>query len=325
MNVKKHDIRHLFEYWKNMRRGDKATESTIFMAFIVIMIVFSIIAPNFFSVSNIRNALRQNSALFLIACGQTYVIMLGGIDLSQGNLVGFASVISAYAMLKYGYLAGIIAGLMISILCGAITGGIIVKGNVQPFVAALGMQFIIYGMNLLISGGNPIYNLPEAVSYLGNKSILGIPDALILAIIVGIISHVVLKKTILGRSIYAVGGNRKVSFLSGISPKLIIFIAWLINGLLVGLGSMILMSRVGSGQPALGGTEVQMQSIAAAVVGGNSFDGGKGSIVATLVGTLFIGFLINGLNIMGLNQFIREVIIGIVIISSVIRREAAIA
>lgn len=96
---------------------------------------------------------------------------------------------------------------------------------------------------------------------------------------------------------------------------------WLINGLLVGVGSMILMSRVGSGQPALGGAETQMQSIAAAVVGGNSFDGGKGSISATLIGTLFIAFLINGLNIMGLNQFVREVIMGLVIILSVIRKD----
>ena len=124
---------------------------------------------------------------------------------------------------------------------------------------------------------------------------------------------------------YATGGNKRAAALSVISPRATIFIAWLINGLLVGVGSMILMSRVGRGQPALGGTEVQMQSIAAAIVGGNSFDGGKGSISATLVGTLFIGFLINGLNLMGLNQFAREVVIGVVIIAAVIRKDKATA
>ena len=122
---------------------------------------------------------------------------------------------------------------------------------------------------------------------------------------------------------YAVGGNNQAAHLSGISINKTIMKAWLINGFLVGIGSMILMSRVGSGQPALGGSEVQMQSVAAAVVGGNSFDGGKGSIGATLIGTLFIAFLINGLNIMGLNQFVREVIMGAVIILSVIRKDRA--
>lgn len=313
------------ELWRDMRKGESATQITVFTALLVMIMMFSAVAPNFFTLSNILNALRQNSALFLIACGQTYVIMLAGIDLSQGNLVGLASVISAYAMLRYGFAAGIAAGLAVSTLCGAITGGIIVKGKVQPFVAALGMQFVIYGVNLLISGGNPVYNLPEAVNFIGSRTLLGIPAALILAVIAGTGVHIILKKSMFGRGMYAVGGNNRAAHLSGISPGKTIFIAWMINGFLVGLGSMILMSRVGSGQPALGGTEVQMQSIAAAIVGGNSFDGGKGSIGATLIGTLFIGFLINGLNLMGWNQFAREVVVGIVIIVSVLRKERAAA
>ena len=147
--------------------------------------------------------------------------------------------------------------------------------------------------------------------------------SILIALIVGGAAYVILKKSKFGRGMYAVGGNNQAAHLSGISINKTIMKAWLINGLLVGIGSMILMSRVGSGQPALGGAEVQMQSIAAAVVGGNSFDGGKGSIGATLIGTMFIAFLVNGLNIMGLNQFVREVIMGAVIILSVIRKERA--
>ena len=308
---------------KEMRKGENATQITVLIAFVIMFLVFSVQSSTFYSLSNILNVLRQNSALFLIACGQTYVIMLAGIDLSQGNLIGLSSVVSAYAMLRFGFGVGIIAGLAISILCGAITGFIIVKGNVQPFVAVLGMQFAIYGVNLLISGGNPIYDLPEAVSYIGSESILGIPVSILIAIIVGGAAYIILKKSIFGRGMYAVGGNNQAAHLSGISINKTIMKAWLINGFLVGIGSMILMSRVGSGQPALGGSEVQMQSVAAAVVGGNSFDGGKGSIGATLIGTLFIAFLINGLNIMGLNQFVREVIMGAVIILSVIRKDRA--
>lgn len=309
--------------WKQMRSGENATQMTVFCVFVVMFAVFSFIAPNFLTANNIMNALRQNSALFLIACGQTYVIMLGGIDLSQGYLVGLCSVVSAYTMLRFGFVPGLIAGILVAVLCGAITGTIITRGGVQPFIAALGMNFAIYGVNLLISGGNPIYGLPEAVSILGSGTILGIPDALILAAVVGFLIHILLKRSTFGRGMYAVGGNSRAAFLSGISPKMTTFVAWLINGLLVGLGAMILMSRVGSGQPALGGTETQMQSIAAAVVGGNSFDGGKGSISATLVGVLFIGFLINGLNLLGLNTFVREVIMGIVIIASVVRKTKA--
>lgn len=308
---------------KEMRKGENATQITVMIAFVIMFLFFSFQSATFYSVSNILNVLRQNSALFLIACGQTYVIMLAGIDLSQGNLIGLSSVISAYAMLQFGFGVGILAGLAVSVLCGAITGTIIVKGKVQPFVAALGMQFAIYGVNLLLSGGNPIYNLPEAVSYIGTASILRIPVSILIALIVGGVAYVILKKSKFGRGMYAVGGNNQAAHLSGISINKTIMKAWLINGLLVGIGSMILMSRVGSGQPALGGAEVQMQSIAAAVVGGNSFDGGKGSIGATLIGTMFIAFLINGLNIMGLNQFVREVIMGAVIILSVIRKERA--
>lgn len=308
---------------KEIRQGENATQITVLIAFVVMFLLFSTQSPTFYSITNILNVLRQNSALFLIACGQTYVIMLAGIDLSQGNLVGLSSVISAFVMLRFGWLAGILAGIVVSVLCGAVTGTIIVKGKVQPFVAALGMQFAIYGVNLLISGGNPIYDLPEAVSYIGSRSFLGIPVSILIAAAVGGIAHVVLKKSKFGRGMYAVGGNNRAAHLSGISVDKTILKVWLINGLLVGVGSMILMSRVGSGQPALGGAETQMQSIAAAVVGGNSFDGGKGSISATLIGTLFIAFLINGLNILGLNQFVREVIMGLVIILSVIRKDRA--
>ena len=306
---------------REMRQGENSTQITVLIAFIIMFLFFSTQSSTFYSVTNILNVLRQNSALFLIACGQTYVIMLAGIDLSQGNLVGLSSVISAFVMLRFGFAAGLLAGIMVSVLCGAITGTIIVKGHVQPFVAALGMQFAIYGVNLLLSGGNPIYNLPEAVSYIGNRSVLGIPVSILIAAIVGGIAYIVLKKSKFGRGMYAVGGNNRAAYLSGISVNKTTMKVWLINGLLVGVGSMILMSRVGSGQPALGGAETQMQSIAAAVVGGNSFDGGKGSISATLIGTLFIAFLINGLNIMGLNQFVREVIMGLVIILSVIRKD----
>lgn len=305
--------------FRELKKGENSTQITMLIAFVVMFVLFSTQSGTFYSLSNILNVLRQNSALFLIACGQTYVIMLAGIDLSQGNLVGLCSVISAYAMLRFGFGAG----LLVSVLCGAVTGTIIVKGKVQPFVAALGMQFIIYGVNLLISGGNPVYNLPEAVSWIGSASVLGIPVSILIAFAVGIMAHILLKKSTFGRGMYAVGGNNQAAHLSGISVNRTIMKAWLLNGVLVGIGSMILMSRVGSGQPALGGAEIQMQSIAAAVVGGNSFDGGKGSISATLIGALFIAFLINGLNILGLNQFVREVIMGAVIILSVIRKGKA--
>lgn len=312
--------RGVLQSFQEMRKGENATQITVLIAFVIMFLLFSAQSSTFYSLSNILNVLRQNSALFLIACGQTYVIMLAGIDLSQGNLVGLCSVISAYAMLRLGFVAGLLAGLLVSVLCGTITGTIIVKGKVQPFVAALGMQFMIYGVNLLLSGGNPIYNLPEAVSLIGSASILGIPVSILIALVVGTSAHILLKKSKFGRGMYAVGGNNQAAHLSGISVDGTILKAWLLNGILVGIGSMILMSRVGSGQPALGGAEIQMQSIAAAVVGGNSFDGGKGSISATLIGALFIAFLINGLNIMGLNQFVREVIMGAVIILSVIRK-----
>ncbi|MEY8522486.1 ABC transporter permease [Lachnospiraceae bacterium 38-10] len=309
--------------FRELKKGENSTQITMLIAFVVMFVLFSTQSGTFYSLSNILNVLRQNSALFLIACGQTYVIMLAGIDLSQGNLVGLCSVISSYAMLRFGFGAGLLAGLLVSVLCGAVTGTIIVKGKVQPFVAALGMQFIIYGVNLLISGGNPVYNLPEAVSWIGSASVLGIPVSILIAFVVGMAAHILLKKSTFGRGMYAVGGNNQAAHLSGISVKRTIIKAWLLNGVLIGVGSMILMSRVGSGQPALGGAEIQMQSIAAAVVGGNSFDGGKGSISATLIGALFIAFLINGLNILGLNQFVREVIMGAVIILSVIKKGKA--
>jgi ribose transport system permease protein len=288
--------------------------------FLVMLIIFAILSSNFLTLDNFRNVLRQSSILFFITAGQTIVMLTGGIDLSQGSIVSLVSIITAVALCSCGLVPGVLIGLLVGLLCGAVTGLFVGKGRLQPFIASLGMMYLADGFALIATNGQPVSNLPaefvDKFFWLGGGYIGWLPVPVIFAIIAFVVLHVFLKHTRTGRYIYAVGGNEECSRLSGVNIARIKFLIFLLSGLLCAVGSIILTARIVSGQPLLGGDYV-MQSLGATVIGGTSLTGGVGGVVNAVFGVLFIGFMTNGLNLLGVPTFVQRVVIGAVIILSV--------
>jgi len=297
--------------------GKMSAHLLLLIVLVVMGVAFAILAPGFATGGNILNVLRQSSPLFMLACGQTLVILLAGIDLSQGSVVALVSMVTAFFLVKFGVAAGILIGFVAGASCGLISGLLISKAKVQPFIISLGMLFSIWGLTYIITEGNPIYWLPESFAIIGGGMVGIIPVPVILFAVVAVIFHQFLMYTPLGRNIYAVGGNEEAARLSGVGVDRVKVLAWVANGFLVALGGIILTSRGGAGHPLLGGFPLLLESIAAVVIGGTSLFGGKGSMLGTLIGVLFIAFLINGLMLLGINQFIREATVGALIIIAV--------
>ena len=291
------------------------------VAFSVMYLIFVILSPRFLTLSNTLNVFRQASALFMLACGQTLVLLVAGIDLSQGSLVGLVSVVTALALIRYGLLMGIVAGLLTGGGCGFIYGLLITKGRVPPFIVTLGGLFIGGGVTLIITKGQPIFGFPDSVakpfSFIGEGYIGIVPVPVILLILVLIFSHRMLRLTRFGRYIYAIGGNEEAARLSGIKIEKWKTLVYVLDGFLVAIGSIILTSRVNSGQPLLGGG-LMMESLGAAVIGGNSLMGGQGGILQALLGVCFISFMVNGLDLTGISTFVKETLIGVLIIVAVL-------
>lgn len=298
---------------------DKIPQEGILAAILLLMLItLSALTPNFMTVSNVLSVLRQASALFMLASGQTLVVLVRGLDLSQGAIVGLVSVVTASFMLSLGPAAAIIFGLLAGIICGFVPGIIVTKLRVPPFAATLGMLFVVEGVTLIYTEGQPIFGLPETgiFAFIGGGHIGIIPVPAILFVLVGIVLHLVLRFTTFGRYLYAIGGNEEASRLSGIMVHRWIIMAYTVNGFLVGLGAIILTSRVNSGQPLLGGGYL-MESIGAVVIGGTSLFGGKGGVLQTALGVCFLAFMVNGLTIMGMSTFVRQTLVGFLIITSV--------
>jgi len=294
----------------------KISPQVLLIVILVIMgIVFSILAPGFATGGNILNVLRQSSSLFMLACGQTLILLLGGIDLSQGSVAGLISVVTALALIQFGTGAGIFIGLLVGAATGFISGLIITKAKVQPFIVSLGVLFIMEGIVFLITRA-PISGLPTSFFFLGGGMAGPIPMPVIIFAFIAFIFYQILRQTVFGRNIYAIGGNEDAARLSAIRVDRVKLMAWILNGLLVALGSIIFTSRVQSGQPLAGGG-LLLESIGAAVIGGTSLFGGRGGVIQTILGVLFIAFLVNGMNLMGISTFVKDALIGVLIIFAV--------
>ena len=264
---------------------------------------------DFRSSQNIQDVFRQMAALLVVAIGQGYVILAGGLDLSVGSTVGLTSVVAALAMLKYGLVTGMILGLRTAVGVGVVNGLVVTQTGISPFIATLGMLSVVRGLALTLAGGSAVYNLPAHVSDIGFGSLGLIPYPMIIATVVLVLAYAVLKMTRFGRHVYAIGGNAQAARLSGVPVRLDQFLVFVISGLLAGIAGLILTSRVSSGQPDLG-SGMELSSVAAVILGGVSLFGGQGSMIGVLFGVLFVSFLNNGLLIMGVSSYTQLMIIG---------------
>lgn len=292
-------------------------------ALIGLVALFAIIAclnSSFVEPGNLKNLLRQVSINALISFGMTFVILTGGIDLSVGSILALSSALMGSLIVGgMNPIVAIIVACVIGTGLGAVNGVIVTMGRVAPFIATLATMTVFRGLTLVYTNGNPISGLTEDQGFLdfGQGYFFGIPVPAVVMLIMFAVLHFILTKTPLGRKIYAVGGNEKVSFIAGIKIERIKIFCYSVTGMLCGLAGAILTSRLNSAQPTAG-TGYELDAIAAVVLGGTSLSGGKGRIVGTLIGALIIGTLNNGLNILNVSSFYQQVVKGIVILLAVL-------
>jgi putative xylitol transport system permease protein len=292
----------------------------IVISFILLFFVLSLASPNFLSTNNLLNVLRQVSMNGVLALGMTFVILTAGIDLSIGSLLALAGAVAASLVTgadAFNPLVAVAAGVATGALCGAINGGLIAYFKVPAFVATLGMLSVARGATLLYSGGRPIPNLSLEFRWLGQGLVLGIPVPVIIFAIVFAVAAIVLRYSIYGRRVYAVGGNPRSAKTSGINTTGIIFSVYVIMGALAGLAGVMLTARTTSALPQAG-IGYELDAIAAVVIGGTSLTGGIGRIGYTLVGVLIIGMISNGLDLMGVSSYYQQIIKGSIIVLAVL-------
>jgi ribose/xylose/arabinose/galactoside ABC-type transport system permease subunit len=270
----------------------------------------------FLTDTNLTNILLQASILAIVAFGATFVILAGELDLSVGTGAALVSVIAAQVMKDSGSIAlGLLAGIGIGLLVGALNGAVVTRLEVPSFIATLGMFIIAHGVALAITDGGVVAGLPEGVGALANDKFLGLQWVIWLMFGVFAVLYFVQRQTAFGIKVFAVGGNREAARLSGIPVERIRFLVFVISGLTIGIAGLALMARVESGQPNAGGL-LALESIAAIVVGGTSLLGGRGSVARTLWGVLLIAVLRNGLDLKGVDEDLKQVVIGVVFIGA---------
>lgn len=290
----------------------------IAIAFALLILILSLLSESFLTVSNLLNIARQVSINAIIAAGMTFVILTGGIDLSVGSVLAYSGAIMA-GLLSTGkpVVVSIGGGLALGALLGLVSGIIITKGKVQPFIATLAMLTIARGATLVYTDGRPITGLPDAFVWLGAGEIVRIPVPVIIMGLVFLGASVVLRQTVLGRYVYAIGGNEEAARLSGVNVTFYKTLVYVICGLLSAVSAVILTARLNSAQPTAG-VAFELDAIAAVVLGGTTLAGGEGSIGGTLMGALIIGVINNGLNLLNVNPFYQQVVKGVVILLAVL-------
>lgn len=287
--------------------------------FILLVIIMSILSPEyFFTFDNFVQILLQSAITILIALGEFFAILIAGIDLSVGSVLGLTGMVTAY-LLSHGvnmFLSILLGGVVLGALIGAINGNLVVFTGLHPFIVTLGGTTIYRGITLMISDARPIYDIPRGFGSIISGDFFGIPTPIIIAVVVAIFLAFITRKTRLGRNIYALGGNEEAAWLSGINTKLLKIIVFIISGICAGLAGVVMVARMGAAEP-LAGSGYETFAIASAIIGGTSFFGGKGKVFGVVIGALIIGLINNSLNILNVQTYYQQILMGALIIGSV--------
>ncbi|HJF74806.1 ribose ABC transporter permease [Gallibacterium genomosp. 1] len=297
-------------------------EQRSIIALLVLIAIVSSISPNFFTIDNLLNILRQTSVNAIIAVGMTFVILTAGIDLSVGSILALTGAVAASLVnMELSIFVVIPLVLLFGTLLGGISGVIVAKGKVQAFIATLVTMTLLRGVTMVYTDGRPISlgfsDVADQFSFLGTGYLLGIPFPIWLMAIIFIVAWYLLKHTPIGRYIYALGGNEAATSLSGINVDKVKIFVYAVSGLLATVAGLIVTSRLSSAQPTAG-VSYELDAIAAVVVGGTSLMGGKGRITGTLIGALIIGFLNNALNLLDISSYYQMIAKSIVILLAVL-------
>ena len=289
----------------------------------LIICVLSALKPDtFLTIENFMNVLRRSSVNGIIAIGMTSIIISSGIDLSVGSMLALSGMAGAYTMIAVGgsdpqggaVVVGTVLGVVVGVLCGFLNGVLITKLKLQPFIVTLGTMSAFRGISYVMNNGQP-YNVPS-YKYLGEGIVLGIPVSVVIFVIIIAMAGFLLRYSRLGRYTYAIGSNREAAFHAGVNVDRNLIYIYTFTGLLVGIAAMIATSRTVSAQPTAG-IALELDIIAAVVIGGASLAGGRGTITGTIIGALLISVLRNGCTLLGISTHIQLIVIGMIIILAV--------
>jgi ribose/xylose/arabinose/galactoside ABC-type transport system permease subunit len=295
---------------------DISKKQSLLLILLLIISIIAIIEPTFWSLQNFLNIVKQMSVIGIIASGFTLVIINGDLDLSVGSLFSLVGVI-VISLQPLGVYVSIIAGLAAGAFFGFINGYITTRLNLSSIIVTLGMLFVIGGLALVYTDGYNLLGDPESIySVIAKGKILNIPNHIVIFVIIAVILVFVLKKTTFGRYIYLIGNNKEAARITGVKVKKIRILAFVISGLCVAIASIVQSSRISSASP-VAGEGFEFNAVTVVLVGGTSFFGGKGSIYNTILGTLLIAVLINGMVIMNLPYAMQYMIKGILIIIAI--------
>jgi ribose transport system permease protein len=282
--------------------------------------------PNFLKADNLLNIANQIAVIAIVAIGVTLVIITAGIDLSVGSLIALAAVLGTlfireFAGAEQAGVGGMVLCALAAIgLCGLVgwfSGLMVTLFAIPPFIATLAMMLVASGLAFIAAQGQSIYQVPESFIWLGRGSSFGLPNAVLLMLALYAAAHFVMTRTVLGRYLYAVGGNAEAARLSGVPVKRILLVAYTVSGALAGLGGIVMASQLKSGSPTYG-QMYELYVIAAVVVGGTSLAGGEGKVLGTLIGAFIVAVIQNGMNLTGVESYTQKVVLGLVILGAVL-------
>lgn len=289
---------------------------------LLVTAVMGAVNSDFLTVGNMINIARQSSISAILAVGMTYVILTGGIDLSVGSIVALVGTLMS-GFLVAGWPPGlaVAAALGVGVAAGLFNGALVAFLSMPSIIVTLATMGIARGIGLIYTGGYPIDGLPDWFGFLGGKSFVGVPVPVVLMLLIVAIAWVFLRHTPFGRHVYAIGGNREATRLSGIRVRRVELLVYAISGLTAAIAGFVLASRLMSGQPNAG-VSFELDAIAAVVLGGTAISGGRGSVIGTLFGALLLGVLNSGLNSIGVSPYLQDVVKGaIILIAIYISRE----
>ena len=283
--------------------------------------------PDFLKPENLLNVANQIAVIALIAVGMTLVIVTGGIDLSVGSLIALSAVVAARLIRDTcggesagatGMFVAGIAGVLACAGAGVFSGFMITFFQIPPFIATLGVMLVASGTAYTLADGQSISQVPDSFIWLGRGAdLFRIPNAVVLMLMIYVIAHVVMRRMVFGRYVYAVGGNAEAARLSGVPVRRVLILVYTLCGALAGLGGVVMASQLKSGAPTYG-QMYELYVIAAVVVGGTSLSGGRGNVFGTLIGALIIAVIQNGMNLMGVESYTQKIVLGTVILGAVL-------
>jgi ribose/xylose/arabinose/galactoside ABC-type transport system permease subunit len=292
-------------------------ELGILIPLLLLCVLVGILNPVFFTTDNVLDILRNTSYILIIAVGMTFVLIAGGLDLSVGSYLALFGLVCGVT-LKAGWPIplAVLFGLAAGAAGGLLNATVIVRLNVPPLITTLGTLYMARGLVLVVTRGTPVYPLPDAFSLIGNGDILGVPSIIILAAVISIAGAWMLKNTVFGRQLYAIGGNEETARFSGLPVRKVKTAVYAIVSVLAALSGVAMTARLGSAQPGIG-DGYEMQIITAVIIGGTSLSGGSGTIAGTVIGALFMSVLANGMNLVGVSVYWQKFVMGAIIVLAV--------